>query len=143
MTDADFLRAILADPEDDGPRLAYADWLEERGRCAEAESLRSTYPKYAIAGLMDAASPERIRSPDWLEVFAFAGAEGGCNSGKPERALPNDADTSIEPFSRLDVKRVIASAEGENDGPNWLVVGELHDGRFFAISAGCDYTGWD
>ena len=31
MTDDDFLKVILADPEDDLPRLAYADWLEERG----------------------------------------------------------------------------------------------------------------
>lgn len=29
--DADFLRAIIDDPDDDGPRLIYADWLEERG----------------------------------------------------------------------------------------------------------------
>jgi uncharacterized protein (TIGR02996 family) len=28
---ADFLSNILAHPNDDGPRLAYADWLEERG----------------------------------------------------------------------------------------------------------------
>jgi len=28
---AAFLNAILASPEDDAPRLAYADWLEERG----------------------------------------------------------------------------------------------------------------
>ena len=26
-----FLRAVLADPDDDAPRLVYADWLEERG----------------------------------------------------------------------------------------------------------------
>src|SRR5262245_22184272 len=26
-----FLRAVLADPDDDAPRLIYADWLEERG----------------------------------------------------------------------------------------------------------------
>ena len=31
MTDADFLRAVLAAPEDDLPRLAYADWLDESG----------------------------------------------------------------------------------------------------------------
>jgi uncharacterized protein (TIGR02996 family) len=29
--DEAFLRAVLADPDDDGPRLIYADWLEERG----------------------------------------------------------------------------------------------------------------
>ena len=26
-----FVQAILANPTDDGPRLVYADWLEERG----------------------------------------------------------------------------------------------------------------
>ena len=26
-----FLQAILAEPDDDAPRLIYADWLEERG----------------------------------------------------------------------------------------------------------------
>jgi uncharacterized protein (TIGR02996 family) len=32
MTDADaFLQAIRENPADDGPRLIYADWLEERG----------------------------------------------------------------------------------------------------------------
>jgi uncharacterized protein (TIGR02996 family) len=29
--EAAFLNAILANPEDDAPRLVYADWLEERG----------------------------------------------------------------------------------------------------------------
>src|SRR2546422_761256 len=28
---APFLRAICAHPDDDGPRLVYADWLDERG----------------------------------------------------------------------------------------------------------------
>ncbi|MFO0845893.1 MAG: TIGR02996 domain-containing protein [Gemmataceae bacterium] len=31
MTDDVFLSAILIDPDDDLPRLAYADWLEEQG----------------------------------------------------------------------------------------------------------------
>jgi uncharacterized protein (TIGR02996 family) len=30
MTHDDFLRAILAEPGDDGLRLVYADWLDER-----------------------------------------------------------------------------------------------------------------
>ena len=38
MSDRDALyRAILANPADDTPRLAYADWLEENGRPEEAE----------------------------------------------------------------------------------------------------------
>lgn len=31
MTHQDFVDAILAEPDDDAPRLIYADWLEERG----------------------------------------------------------------------------------------------------------------
>lgn len=41
MTDADpLLATILAHPEDDLPRLVYADWLEERGEHERAEFIR-------------------------------------------------------------------------------------------------------
>lgn len=39
-TDADFLRAILAAPDDDAPRLIYADWLDENGKPERAEFIR-------------------------------------------------------------------------------------------------------
>lgn len=35
-----FIRAILAAPDDDAPKLIYADWLEEQGRIPDAESMR-------------------------------------------------------------------------------------------------------
>src|SRR5262245_25150970 len=35
-----FLAAIKASPEDDAPRLVYADWLDEHGRHEQAESIR-------------------------------------------------------------------------------------------------------
>src|SRR5262245_5515961 len=35
-----FLRTIREHPDDDGPRLVYADWLEERGECDRAEFIR-------------------------------------------------------------------------------------------------------
>ncbi len=34
------LAAVLADPADDDPRLRYADWLDEQGRCERAELIR-------------------------------------------------------------------------------------------------------
>src|SRR5580698_5779233 len=41
MNDGNALsRAIIARPEDDTPRLVYADWLEENGREEEAEFIR-------------------------------------------------------------------------------------------------------
>src|SRR5882724_7795804 len=35
-----FLGAILESPDDDGPRLVYADWLDERGDHDRAEFIR-------------------------------------------------------------------------------------------------------
>jgi uncharacterized protein (TIGR02996 family) len=41
MTQADtFVQAILDDPDDDAPRLIYADWLDEHGDPARAEFIR-------------------------------------------------------------------------------------------------------
>src|SRR5947208_8065654 len=40
MAEAAFLRLILADPDADGPRLVYADWLDEHGDPARAEFIR-------------------------------------------------------------------------------------------------------
>jgi uncharacterized protein (TIGR02996 family) len=37
---APFLRAVLADPDDDAPRLIYADWLDENGDGQRAEFIR-------------------------------------------------------------------------------------------------------
>jgi uncharacterized protein (TIGR02996 family) len=38
--DTAFLRSILADPEDDAPRLVFADWLDEHGDADRAEFIR-------------------------------------------------------------------------------------------------------
>jgi uncharacterized protein (TIGR02996 family) len=38
--DYDFIRQILASPDDDAPRLAYADWLEQHGERARAKFIR-------------------------------------------------------------------------------------------------------
>lgn len=38
--EAGFLAAIIAEPDDDGHRLAFADWLDEHGRGERAELIR-------------------------------------------------------------------------------------------------------
>lgn len=38
--EAAFLELILKNPHEDGPRLVYADWLEENGQCDRAEFIR-------------------------------------------------------------------------------------------------------
>lgn len=55
MTDADaLLDAIWATPDDDLPRLVYADWLQERGHDAYAEFIRLQCAVARVPG----ASPE-------------------------------------------------------------------------------------
>src|SRR5262245_50285811 len=39
-TDSAFRRSILESPDDDAPRLVYADWLDERGESDRAEFIR-------------------------------------------------------------------------------------------------------
>ncbi len=41
LDDSSFLRTIRENPADDGPRLVYADWLEERGQTWRAEFIRT------------------------------------------------------------------------------------------------------
>lgn len=40
MTTLDFMAAILANPDDDAPRLIYADWLEEQGDSDRSEFIK-------------------------------------------------------------------------------------------------------
>jgi uncharacterized protein (TIGR02996 family) len=76
MTDEDaLLRAVIADPDDDAPRLIYADWLDENGQCERAEFIRV---QIALAGMSsdDGRRPElrrverriiRRRGKHWTE----------------------------------------------------------------------------
>lgn len=54
-----------------------------------------------------------------------------------------DEDVPITAFTCSDVSEVLATDEGENDGPSWVAIIRLTDGRFVFIESGCDYTGWD
>jgi uncharacterized protein (TIGR02996 family) len=56
---AAILAAICADPEDDTPRLAYADWLDERGR--REDHLRAAFIR---AQIELARMPEDDENPD-------------------------------------------------------------------------------
>lgn len=68
---------------------------------------------------------------DWKEAFSYASTIRVAIGCKPD------------PFTLDDVSQIIAADEGENDGAHWIAVGILNDGRYFFLSAGCDYTGWD
>lgn len=46
-------------------------------------------------------------------------------------------------FDVMDIQKVLAVWEGENDGDDWRWVLQLLDGRYVFIQGGCSYTGWD
>jgi uncharacterized protein (TIGR02996 family) len=61
VTDEDaLLRAVIAEPDDDAPRLIYADWLDEHGDSERAEFIRV---QIALVGMLknDARRPELQR----------------------------------------------------------------------------------
>jgi uncharacterized protein (TIGR02996 family) len=70
-----FLRAIADAPDDDAPRLVYADWLDEHGQPDRAEFVRllCRYDEAAMNRLRDIAPSQdaewaaRVR-PDWPTV---------------------------------------------------------------------------
>lgn len=85
----------------------------------------------------------------WRYVFEYAGTPA-----EPDYWVTNakgdgvvvlrcvNATCSTDPFGREDVVRIIGTVEGEPDTKDWEIAGQLRDGRWFYLSAGCDYTGW-
>jgi uncharacterized protein (TIGR02996 family) len=121
-----FLNAMIEEPLDEAVKKSYADWLEENGEADEAALYRS----WSNSSIL----PD-IDSYDWREAFAYA----SDSDITPSQPGSNIATTG---FSECSVRRIIGIREGANEGPNWVCVGELWDGRWFALDAGCDYTGW-
>lgn len=72
---------------------------------------------------------------DWQKAFEVA-----CRDRI--ESVPPGTTHRTAPFATSDVAEVIAYADGENDGDEWVGVFRLYDGRFVAVVAGCDYTGW-
>lgn len=83
-----------------------------------------------------------LRDGDWQNVFAYAGEPEAGDGSASVGAVPPGSQVAETPFSRWDVADVLGTSEGANDEQNWLVYGQLKDGRFFFLTAGCDYTGW-
>lgn len=72
---------------------------------------------------------------DWDEALKYAnGKTTSCVLG---------CSIPIDGFVRADIAYVVRADEGENDGPHWIAVMRLRDGRWAFLSAGCDFTGWD
>jgi uncharacterized protein (TIGR02996 family) len=97
-TDEALLRAVLADPEDDAPRLIYADWLDEHGDCDRAEFIR-----LQIALARDGKDDPRLRQREHQLLTAhgprWAGAlEGTALSWTFRRGFVEEAEVAAPVF---------------------------------------------
>jgi uncharacterized protein (TIGR02996 family) len=71
MDEAAFLNAILAAPADSAPRLAYADWLDERGDLVSAA--KAAFLRGAEGPAADAPALRRLAAgldPAWLAAVS-------------------------------------------------------------------------
>src|SRR5262245_46036036 len=97
VTDGEALfRAILDDPDDDLPRLAYADWLEENGQQPRAQLIRLMCEAARLAPSREPADRRRFEEAtagycsllaqheaEWLaELPKFDRVEWGINGEK-------------------------------------------------------------
>ncbi len=74
---------------------------------------------------------------NWEYVFAYADRPEWVMESEDAR----DGKPTSAPIKREDVVEVIAYADGMNDELDWLMLGKVSDGRYFYVTAGCDYTG--
>jgi len=73
---------------------------------------------------------------DWGNVFAYGGAPVWVGELPPTEKV---AGFNLDDVACIDKAEAV---ESENEGNSWLAFGLLKDGRWFFITAGCDYTGW-
>jgi uncharacterized protein (TIGR02996 family) len=106
MAAADFLHLILADPDADGPRLVYADWLDDQGQHARAEFIRVQCALASLPADVPQAASLRARADVLLEEHRVAWAE-------PLAGLANRWDwiRGFPDVVRLDAKAFVARGE--------------------------------
>ena len=73
QTEPDLLNAICSDPDNDGPRLQYADWLEEQGDWARSRFIRI---QCTLSGNASLPSDEREKAQ--LQEAEYLAAYGGA-----------------------------------------------------------------
>jgi uncharacterized protein (TIGR02996 family) len=103
MTDGDaLLRAIIAHPDGDVPRLVYADWLEENGDPARAQFIRV---QCEIARYPEFDAPQDLVEREWdlLDEWASGGCWNSDSSGATTAPLPGSSFPRPNPGGGLAV----------------------------------------
>jgi uncharacterized protein (TIGR02996 family) len=90
MSHEAFLREICERPDDDAPRLIYADWLDENGESARAEFIRVQVEQARFP----AGDPRREKLNEWLRRVP------GIDPEKWHRQLPCLSGVSWQRFWR-------------------------------------------
>lgn len=73
MTESDALRrAVIADPDDDMPRLVYADWLEEHGQSERAAFIRAQMEAVRAEPFSQQAREAETRANRLLDSHRYA-----------------------------------------------------------------------
>ncbi|MFO0926651.1 MAG: TIGR02996 domain-containing protein [Gemmataceae bacterium] len=126
MNTADaLLQDIVEHPEDDLPRLAYADWLEETGDSARAEIIRLQLRRAALED-DDPEAAKLLRRerallkdhPEWIDTGL--GLVGQLHRGFLEQVtvVPQQFMALGEPLtSRLPIRRLVVLVDSDDLNP--------------------------
>ena len=72
---AELLRTVIESPDDDAPRLVFADWVEEHGEPERAEFIRLQCRLETLDDDAEEIEQMRERERELLDEFAWAWAE--------------------------------------------------------------------
>jgi len=61
--------------------------------------------------------------------------------GRPSNPLTRKV--SERAYGKEDIAKVIATADGKNDGDHWVGIFKTKDKKYLYVTGWCDYTGWD
>lgn len=104
-SDDAFVRAILAEPQDDLLRLAYADWLEEAGDIVRAAYLRLLTQVSGTSPPVEDQVPALLLQLDELRAAVAPAWMGLMHRGRTlpvaPPAGPSDANASLVRFARM------------------------------------------
>lgn len=112
-------------------RRAHSEHSE--GVCIRSSWNSQTSKENPITPRIDLTIEQFLDSYDWRYIFD--------EYGPPDPPV-HGYEVSLAPVERTDVEKIHYLIEGENDGPDWVGVFSLKDGRFLVDRGGCDYTGW-
>lgn len=121
----DFLQTILAAPEDDAPRLIFADWLEEQGETERAEFIRIQCELAQSAEGDPRRKRLRAREQELLRLYQVAWRE----------QLPELEEVRWETFERgfVSAVRVESRAAFETQAKTIFEAAPIRELRFHRI----------